>query len=204
MKTSKQCLEEMIENLGSDWKEKLDYFLKNEEANYEQMEKNCILNFLNACKEDVIEGDTKKLKNIEKLVDNDLLYKNITLYIEGILKPYFAAAPLRVSEVKDGEWTKKIIEEIFLNTILRFNPDMIDRYAEYGFNSEDAFTEYISTLDVLCSFVVERNFCYETIEEVVYSHLRLSKANCKIIATLIDSNFDKLKINYIIEKLSQQ
>ena len=203
MKTSKQCMDEMIENLGNEWKEKLDYFLKNEDVNYEQEVKNYILNFLNACKEDVIEGDTQKLKKIEKTVDNDLLYKNISVYIEGMLKPYFAAAPLRVYEVKDENLTNKIIEEVFMSTILRYNPDILNRYAEYGFTSEDDFVEYISILDVLCSFVVERNYCYETIEDVVYSHMRLSKASCKKIATLIDSNFDKLKVNYIIEKLGQ-
>lgn len=204
MKTSIECLKEFIEQMGDDWKHVLDDFFKEGGSGVDASVMNGIVEFLDACKEEVIADKTSSLQKVEKMIDNDLLYKNIKGYVDEMLCPYYASAPLRTLEIKDSEKALKAIEVIFNRAILRFDPSIPQKYEEFGFDNQDAFIDFLNVFDALCSFIVGKNLCYEAMEEFCYARTRLPKKLCKRIAELLDENLDRLKINFIVEKLNQQ
>lgn len=204
MKTSIECLKELIEQLGDDWKHVLDDFFKVEENELDDATSNDIIDFLNVCKEEIIEDKTSSLQKVEKLIDNDLLYKNIQSYVDDMLRPYYASAPLRTLEVKNQELAIATVEEIFNRAILRFDPNIPKKYEEFGFENDNAFVEFLNILDSICTFVVGKNFCIEAIEDFCYAQTRLPKKLCKKIAELLDANLTQLKLNFIVEKLNKQ
>ena len=202
MKTSNQYLQELIENEGENWKQTLDAFFRGEEDLDSDIEE-CILNFLNACKEEIIDNKKDSLKKIEKVIDNDLLYKSVRGYVEDMLYPYHASAPLRTCEVKDSEAAVKHIEEIFNHAILRFNPNISQKYSEFGFENEESFIDFLNVFDSMCTFVISRNLHCESIEQFIERKTKLPKKLCTKITELINMNFNQLQLNFIIERLNK-
>ncbi len=203
MKTSIECLKELITLLGEDWKQALNNFLQEDEKIQDVRMAEEIVEFLNVCKEEIIAEKTASLQKVEKLVNNDLLYKNIREYIDDVLEPYYVSAPLRTMEVREPGKALTVIEEIFKRSILRFDPDMPKRFEKFGFESEEAFIDFLNVFDAVCTFVVGKNLCRESIEEFIYVRTRLPKPVCLKLTELLDENFSQLKINYIIEKLNK-
>lgn len=204
MKTSIECLKELIEQLGDDWKHVLDDFFKEGGSDIDASAVNGIVDFLDACKEEIIADKTSSLQKVEKMIDNDLLYKSIKGYVDEMLRPYYASAPLRTLEIKDSEAALHAIEVIFNRAILRFDPSITRKYEDFGFENQEAFIDFLNVFDAICTFVVGKNLCYEAMEEFCYGRTRLPKKLCKRIAELLDENLDRLKINFIVEKLNQQ
>lgn len=203
MNTSIGCLKELIGKIGDDWKQTLDAFFKDDEDNIDSELASDIIDFLDACKEEIISGQTSNLQKVEKLVDNDLLYKNIRSDVDEMLRPYYAAAPLRAWEAKDPEMAESIIEKIIEFGILRFDPNITKKYEEYGFDNQGAFIDFLNVYDAICTFVIGKNLCCEAMEEFIYFKTRMPERLCKKTAKLLDENYRQLQINYIIEKLNK-
>lgn len=203
MKSSIECLKELIEFLGEDWKQVLDDFFKESEIKAEGRGANEIIDFLDICKEEVIADKTSSLQKVEKLIDNDLLYKNVREYVDEILRPYYASAPLRTLEVKDTGAAVKAIEEIFARAILRFDPNIPQRFEEFGFENENAFIDFLNVFDAICTFVIGKNLCYEAMADFIFTKTRLPQKICTRVAQLLDENLSQLKINFIVERLNK-
>lgn len=201
MKTSVECLKILMEEAGQDWKLKLDDYLKRENDGPDLEYEDCIEDFFMACIEEIKEGKTSNLQKVEKMIHNELLYKNVKNYLDDLLRPFYAFAPLRALGVKDPDRAEAVLRQVFEQTILRVNPDIIQCYEQYGFDNGGAFTEYISAQNSICSFVVWKNMYYTAIEDFIYTQTRLSRKLCAQMAEMLNQNFEALKLNYIIEKL---
>lgn len=202
MKTSNDYLKILIEVLGEEWKQKLNDYLKDEDIELDNKSRNCIEDFLMVCMEEIKDNESSNLQKVEKKINNDLLYKNIRGYLDSLLLPFYAFAPLRTLEVKDYNRAAEVIGQIFQQTILRFNPNIFQDFDKYGFDNGDVFADFLNAQASICSFAVRKNMCYGAIEDFIYSQTRLSRKLCKYMTSLIDNNFDALKINYIIEKIT--
>lgn len=203
MKTSIECLKELIELLGDDWKQVLDEFFKADEIDTETVGVSEIFDFLDVCMEEIIADKTAPLQKVEKLIDNDLLYKNIRGYVDEMLQPYYASAPLRTLEVKEQEAALHAVEVIFARAILRFDPALPEKYSELGFENQKAFVDFLNVFDAVCTFAVSKNLCLEAMEDFCYTKTRLSRKLCKRVAELLDENLNQLKLNFIVETLKK-
>ena len=121
-------LNKLQEIVGEAWKQELDSYLKEEEDELSDESKECIVGFLMTYKEEVVENKTANLQEVEKKINNDLLFKNLKDYLDDLLGPYYAFAPLRIFYVKAQEETLGLIEEMFEQTILRYNFDILQEY----------------------------------------------------------------------------
>lgn len=204
MKKGIEYLELLIENLGEEWKQKLDEYLKDNTEEILEEDKEILSDFLNVCREDVISNNTNDLHLIEEKMDNNLLYNNMRNFVKESLDVYYLVAPIRSLAVKDEEKAAKLIEEIFDQVILRFNPEIIDKYEDFGFADQDEFLKFLNMFDSFCAFMAEKNYYYTTIEKISYNSFRFPKTVCKQISKIIDSNFQQIKINYIIDKLKER
>jgi len=200
VKSSIDALNELTSRFNDDWKQILDNYLKDEEEVPEEAGE-YIENFLAACKEDTISDKQENWNKLESRINNDLLYDNLRDYIKKSLRTYYIAAPVRALDALDAEKASTVMKEMFDSAILRFDIDIIDKYEDYGFSSQEALTDFLNMLDSFCSYMVERNFCRSSIEKYAKYNMRFSSKLCKQIASIIDRNFQQLKINYIIDHL---
>ncbi len=196
-------LNKLQEMAGETWKQELDSYLKEEEEELSDESRDCIVGFLMTYKEEVVENKTTNLQEVEKKINNDLLFKNLKDYLDNLLEPYYVFAPLRTFYVKAPKETPDLIEELFGQTILRYNFDILQEYEKYGFENMKAFGDFLNTLDGICAYVVKRNMYRGAIEDFIYNQTRLPGILCRKITDLIDANFESMKLSYIIEKLNQ-
>lgn len=200
MKNSAECLREVIDSIGETWKREMAAYLRDELEEAESQSE-VFEEFFDAYKEDIIGNKVSNLKEVEAMIENDLLIDQLKNYIEDMLSMYLTAEPLRVMEVKEYDMLIKVIDDIFDEAIIRFNPEFADAYEEYGFISRDMFIDNISVMETLSSFAVKKNFSLNAIEKLTYRNIRLSKKTCHHIANRINKAFDQIRFKLIIEKL---
>lgn len=201
MKSSLEYLEKIIELYGDNWKKRIDTYLNQEDSDEKDDNESYIEEFLNAYKEVVIENNESEMKKVERIIDNDLLFNDIKVYVENLLNIYYAAESLRVLEVKDSRLAEKLVDSIFEQCIIRLNPAIIAQYKEFEIASEDAFRSLASVLASLGTFSVRNNLYIDEITNVIYRNTRLSKTMCQYISGKIDKNFEQLRLMLIMQKL---
>lgn len=201
MKSSLEYLEKIIELYGDNWREKLDTYLKQEEDDEKDDNESYIEEFLDAYKEVVIESNESEMKKVEEIINNDLLFHNIKIHVEDMLKIYYAAESLRILQVKDIRLAEKLVDSIFEQCIIRLNPAIIAQYKEFEIASEDVFRSLASVLASLSTFSVKNNLYIDEITNVIYRNTRLSKTMCRYISGKIDKNFEQLRLMLIMQKL---
>lgn len=205
MKSSVELLNEIMKEIGEDWKKSLDTYLKQELDEIEAGEafpyNNLFSEFIDVYKEDVIDNKASILKQIEKIINNDLLLNRLKVYVDKLLEAYHAINPLRVLEVQDHKKAMGLIDYVFEQIVLRYNPDAKERYAEFGLEKEGEFLAVAGVLNSLSTFIVAQNLHREATVEVIRFNTRLSKEISEYVATIMDQNFENLKTKIILEML---
>lgn len=202
MKTSMDNLKTLIENLGEDWKTKLDAYLKNEDVELDRKCKDCIEDFLQSCMEEIKDNQVSRLQKVEKKIDNDLLYKNLKKYIDDALCIFYAFAPLRALGAVNSQEACEMMGQVFDCAVLRFHPNIMQEYEKYHFDNANSFADFLNAQDGLCSYMIEKNMHYDVMKSFVYMQTRLPKELCEKLVDMVDKNFNELRMNYIIEKLN--
>lgn len=203
MTSSIEYLKILIEKAGNDWKQQLNSYLEDTSSdNITDKESRAYFQkFINAYKEEVIGNKTDAIKKTEKLLNNDLLYNSLNAYIDNSLALYYAGEPLRVLEIKDIEKAYKLVDLVFEQAMLRYNPQIANNYEEFYFESKDTFVSILNVFESLCTFIVSRNLYRTAITEAISVNLRLSEKLCQYISDTIDRNFEHLQIKMLVEKL---
>lgn len=122
---------------------------------------------------------------------------------EASLSCYKACATLRVMEKKDLEKTKKMLEEVYQKAVLRFSPEIVDSYAEYGFETCEAFTNFLNEFKSVCEFIADRNFYYDSIINALKENMHVSRELCEFLAGLLDANMEKMQMILLLHRLHQ-
>lgn len=205
MKSSIQLLNDIIETIGDDWKKSLDTYLKGEEDETDAEEvaqySNLFSDFVNAYKEDVIDNATSVLQQIEKNINNDLLFNNLQNHVKKLLRAYNAINSLRVLEVQDYKKATRLVDFIFEQVIIRYDSNADESYTEFGLETEEEFRLISGVLDSLCTFIVSQNFHRKAMAEIIRFNTRLSRDISEYISDIIDQNFESLKTKIILEKI---
>ena len=203
MTSSIDYLKMLIEKAGDDWKKKLDSYLEDDSSD-SIADKECrayFQKFINAYKEEVIGNKTDAIKKTEKLLNNDLLYSSLKTYIDNSLALYYAGEPLRILEIKDIGKAYKLVDLVFEQAMLRYNPQIANNYEDFYFESKETFVSILNVFESLCTFIISHNLYHTAIVETVSVNLRLSEKLCQYISDMIDKNFEHLQIRMLVEKL---
>ncbi len=195
-----ECLREIKETLGEDWKKNfIDYL--DDEVEMDDVSGKLFNKFMALYREDVIEGKSKK--EIEKFLNNDLVFAHLNEAIDDMLSAYYASSSIRALEKRKLDKAKECIEKIFNKGVLRFYPEIINEYEQYEFESTETFSNFLNAFGSLCDFIIEQNFYYDSIVKALYNNMRLSKELCEYIAKLIEGNFQTMKLTLILKKLDE-
>ena len=202
MRSSLECLQEFIDKNGEEWQKRLSTCMKSDEE-LSPDERACFQDFVEAYREAVIAGKSDELGAVKKRIANDLLADELREYIDQYLTGFYAAEPLRTLEVKDFDSAKKLADLIFEEKIVRFNPAIYEKYADFGFDAEQTFASVVNVVASLAEFTVEGNLQKKAIEEAVYTNIRITRKLSSYIAEKTDRNSEAIRAGLILRRLSE-
>lgn len=151
----------------------------------------------------------KKCNNMEIAVvlKQYISKKNLIEYIEKIintsLKRYYDVAKLREIENKNFYLAKAFINDMFDQCIIRFNPNFINRYEEYDFESSIQIENTISSFYFLFEFYASRGFEKNYIIDDLREELELSKELTNYCVELFEKNYMLIRQNIIMYKIQE-
>ncbi|WP_251445817.1 hypothetical protein [Vermiculatibacterium agrestimuris] len=152
---------------------------------------------LNQIQNGIKQGEIEKEAAID-LFDKKL-QKQVDVHLQSLLRPYLAFAKIRELEKENLLQVKYMIDIIWEQYVLRFNPELtLDMPGDIA---KEELTEIGQTLGAAAFTCVERNFSYEGILTLLKKNLMLSDGLTEYLAKKFDQDFKELRINYLIRKL---
>lgn len=145
-----------------------------------------------------LEGNT--LDDIMSIFKDYDCKEFVSQYLNARLKTLESYKPLRDLEKDDIYKAKFCVDLMWSSFILRFNP-----YLSFDKNvplSKADFKKVAKRLDQFTDLCISRGFCLLAIVEKLKEESCMSDSLCNYIAEKIDTDFEKLKLNYIIYKIS--
>lgn len=141
-----------------------------------------------------------KCENAIGLLDGYACQEYASRYIKLKLRKFDNYKPLRQLAENDMYKAKCCVDLIWSSYVLRFNPNLL--FDEAVPLQENEFKSMAMQIDRFTDFCVERSFCFSAIATELREDSDFPEVLCDYIAGKIDADFEKLKLNYIINKLS--
>lgn len=205
MKEIYNAMEQFIDLAGVRWKEWILELLVNEDAenNIEDLTER-FEDLLEAIQECLLNDDIQGLQSIrEKFGKEEALYNHLIKHAKRTMVSYNDSAILRSMQDEDKLW-KKMVDDIFNNQILRYDPEFCKTFEEYDLDDEEELLEIARTLEVLARICISRKYTKKAIARSCWELFRLNEQNCMYIAEKIDSHWRELQMNRIIEFTSEE
>ena len=124
------------------------------------------------------------------------------IYIKRKMQTFNAFKVLKNLEKKDSYKAKFCIDLIWNSYVLRYDP-YLNVEAQSPI-SENEYAALASRLDAFVDMCIARQLCASAIGKELEEETGLSNEICRYIAEKIDDDLEKLKLNFIIEKLTSR
>lgn len=204
MKDINYAIEQFIELAGVRWKEWIMEFLSNSDMINEEDElSDGFRELLSAIQECLMDGDLSGLQTIrEKFGKEEVLCNSLIKSAQREMTSYNDSESLRRLQVNDEIW-KNMVDDIFINQILRYDPEFCERFEEYEVQDEEELAEIVRTLEVFVRICISNKYTKRIVTKACWELFRLKEANCAYLAEKIDLHWNELQMNYIIDKMSE-
>lgn len=148
-----------------------------------------------------------KLANENDIPPNDVIslfescesYEHVKVFVNKKMLTYSNFKVLRELEKKDLYKAKYCVDLLWSSSVLRFNP-----YMEFDKNIPIGEKDYLGLayhMDLFIEMCVARHLCHNAILIELSNETGVSAEMCEYIADKIDGDFEKLKLNFIIDRL---
>lgn len=134
-------------------------------------------------------------------INDDYLYHELVSYANEQIKVIKLIMPLRDIDLTDSKTARVIIDSIFENVILRFDPEFEKKYIEYNINNQEIWNDIITVIDSITTFLVIKKLKKGIMSKVIHNNLRLSQDTCNYIEKKIEDNYSQIQYNLILSKL---
>lgn len=121
--------------------------------------------------------------------------------VRNSLDVFFALEELRKMQ-KDKEKCKAIIQYFFDNVILFFDPQFINEYLTFGFDTVEIFWNTARSMDGLIGYYVSRHYTNRAIKRDLEEETGLEEEICEYISDWIIQNYHTLQINVLMDMFS--
>lgn len=129
------------------------------------------------------------------------LYSLVQNLLNSHLSVFHAFAPLCVLYAESRSKAENLIDQIWQQYVIRFNPD---RKIECPNNMTDEdMSDLEGALDSFADFCIVRMFHYDAIVQRIKQAANLPNDLCAYIARKIDRDYQELRMNYIIYHIEQ-
>lgn len=123
--------------------------------------------------------------------------------IENSLKIYFSFSCLRKIQEKQSEQVKTVLDYVFENAILYYDPQFMNEYEKYNCKSKIDFLNVAKALNALVSFYLNRHFSSKNMLKDLEEETGLNAELCSYIVNIIMEDYQKLQLNFIIDSLQE-
>lgn len=171
-------------------------------GNYDKNMKNKIFELVFLVKEQCIEQEKNVEELLKEVISEDKIISILKKQVDISMIYYKMLQPIRKMSFQDGERAKAMIEDIFSNYILRLDYAVFDRYKYLDDNSENSIKKLFSALDRLTDYYVEHLFVQKQVQNDFKMETGISEEVCAFYAQLYEENFKELKVNLIMNKLT--
>ena len=121
--------------------------------------------------------------------------------IENSLKIYFSLENLRQNQTEKPEKVKQLIDYLFENVILYYDPQFINDYQEFHYEKKSQFWSAAKALDGLTDYYIKHHYTEKAIIKDLEMETGLNTDLCTYIENIIKKNYQTLHLNYIIDSL---
>lgn len=149
---------------------------------------------------EVVKTDDIAVEDAVCLLDDYACKSYAAKYITFKLRSYNNYKPLRELAEADIYKAKCCVDLIWSSYVLRFNPHLV--FDDSVPLKEVDFKNLAAQLDRFTDFCVDRSYSFPAIIEELKDDANFGDVLCEYIAGKIDADFEKLKLNYIMRRLS--
>ena len=147
-------------------------------------------------------ADDKELfEKFEQMIDNDKFFELFNTYIENTLIFYRNLEGLRRGNLETQEKIKTFLDDVFQNHILRFDPEIAQRFEEYHLSSEEEADKAIQSIGSLTEYYIRRLYVTKYIIDDFKDETGFGDDICKYYAELLDKNFKEIKLNILMQDM---
>ena len=118
--------------------------------------------------------------------------------IEDSLKIYFLFENLQKAETTT---VKHIIDYIFENVVLYYDPHFIKNYQKFHYEKKSEFWNTAKALDGLTGYYIEHHYTMQAMVKDLEMETGLNMDLCVYMGELIQKNYHLLQLNHIIDAL---
>lgn len=149
---------------------------------------------------ELVKTEEIAVEDAVSLLDDYACKRYATKYIKLKLRNYNNYKPLRELAEADIYKAKCCVDLMWSSYVLRFNPHLV--FDDSVPLKEADFKNVAVQLDRFTDFCVDRSYSISAIIEELKEDADFGESLCEYIAEKIDKDFEKLKLNYIIHRLS--
>lgn len=151
---------------------------------------------------DIKKADNKELfGKFEQQIADDKFFELFNTYTENTLIFYRNLEELRQKNVMTQEKIKLFLGDVFKNHIIRFDPEFVERYADYNLSSEEEAENAIQSINSLTEYYIRRLYVTKYIIGDFKDETGFSDDLCKYYAELLDENYQEIKFNILLRAM---
>lgn len=139
---------------------------------------------------------------LKKLIPQEDIVKTLIGRVRETLQIFFLLQPLRDIEKKERDLVSLYLEQLFRCCLVRQDLSFWDKYAFFGFSSEEEMVNVSSGIEVLVDYYMVSRLASENIYLDFQDETELTGKNCRYFTQLLEENYHALTLNYILEHLS--
>ena len=201
-------LQNEIENLTKEipnWDIIVDNALNHEQTNDEEMQKGVLDRFTELLNTIVKQANEKNIpmNDVLSLFKDYKCSQFVSVFIKRKMKLFGGFKALRDLEQKDLFKAKYCIDLIWSSYVVRFDP-YLDIPSQSPISNEEDFVSVASSLDSFADMCVVRQLSASAICKELKEETGLSDDLSHYITDKIDKDFEKIKMNYIVDNLDSQ
>lgn len=201
-------MQNQIENLTKkipNWDEIVANALNDEQTNDEEMQEGVLNSFTELLNSIVKQANENNITTDEvlSLFKDYNCYQFASAFIKRKMKLFDGFKALRDLEHEDLFKAKYCIDLIWNSYVIRFDP-YLNIPSQSPISNEEDYVSVARCLDSFADMCVVRQLSASAIYKELKDETRLSDDICHYITDRIDKDFEKIKMNYIIDKLDSQ
>lgn len=186
------------------WKELIDLFINNK-LNREDPNFELIFHFIT-----VIRNHYKNYHEIPtelKDILEDEVSNELDSFLADSLKWYFDMELLRISEKKNNDFAKNIVNIIFYDYVLNVGIDPVKKIIDCFKNDDITQETVINAISAVNYYVynsISKTISKENLSLTLQNNSDLSKETSDCLASLVNDNRLELKLNLILNNMNEQ
>lgn len=178
------------------WREEVERYLDEQQDGFDQDIVNDFLGIIFDLCEAIKAGKIEEKAAIAAFDEN--LRAGVKRVIDLRLRAFHAFAPIRAAEREHMSQIKYMIDVMWEQYVIRYNPQLV--IEPVGDMTNDEIEEIELTLGALSDYCVWKTFTYEGILQEIRDRLCISEELGIYIAKRIDRDYRTLQINFLVSR----